>query len=90
MIVDTNAISGWRDGDSALLRVIGASGMLVLPVVSVGEYLYGLRTSRRRTENEAWLNRIVGVLRVAPVTLETAGGLPLAGGFDRLRQGEPL
>ena len=73
MIVDTNALSAWRDGDSALLRVIGVAGMLVLPVVSVGEYLYGLRNSRRWTENEAWLNRIVEALRVAPVTLETAG-----------------
>ena len=46
--------------------------MLVLPVISLGEYLYGLRDSRRRTDNEAWLNRIFRAIRVAPVTLETA------------------
>lgn len=46
--------------------------MLVLSVISLGEYIYGVRNSRRRTENEAWLNRIVRAIRVAPVTLETA------------------
>lgn len=72
MIVDTNALSAWRDGDSRLLSVIGPANMLVLPVISVGEYLYGVRNSRRRNENEAWLNQIVGALRLASVTLETA------------------
>jgi tRNA(fMet)-specific endonuclease VapC len=73
VIVDTNALSAWRDGDSGLLSVIGAAGMLVLPAISVGEYLYGVRNSRRRTENEAWLDHVVRSLRAAPITLETAG-----------------
>jgi predicted nucleic acid-binding protein len=72
VIIDTNALSAWRDGDIALLGVIGMAGTLVLPVISLGEYLYGVRNSRRRTENEAWLHRALGAVRVAPVTGETA------------------
>lgn len=72
MIVDTNALSAWRDGDIGLLGVIGAAHTLFLPVISLGEYLYGVRNSRRRTENEAWLDQTLGALRLAPVTLDTA------------------
>jgi len=73
VIIDTNALSAWRDGDNGLLGVIGAISLLVLPVISVGEYLYGASRSGRRAENEAWLNQIVVALRIAPVTLETTG-----------------
>ena len=43
MILDTNAFSAFADGDQALVGVIGTERELAVPVVVLGEYLYGIR-----------------------------------------------
>ena len=65
MILDTNALSAWADGDAA----VEASAMLadrpVVPVVVLGEHLFGIRQSRHRSRYEAWLRRTLALVRIA-------------------------
>ena len=65
MILDTNALSAWADGDAA----VEASAMLadrpVVPVVVLGEHLFGIRQSRHRSRYEAWLRRTLPLVRIA-------------------------
>lgn len=72
MIIDTNALSAWRDGEAALLDVISQAPPLVLPVVAVGEFRYGISRSRERSQAAAWLDRVAAAVRVVGVTLDTA------------------
>jgi predicted nucleic acid-binding protein len=46
MMLDTNALSGWADADAALLRVLPKDRLWHLPVVVLGEFLFGIRRSR--------------------------------------------
>lgn len=71
MILDTNALSAWAERDEELLAVLPASHLLMLPVIVIGEYRYGIRRSRWQRELESWLDSAIKALRVLPVTLET-------------------
>lgn len=73
MIVDTNALSAWRDGKADLLKLIARADLLALPVIVIGEFRYGAARSRQRADVEEWLDRIIAATRVLPVTTSTAG-----------------
>ena len=72
MILDTNALSAWAKADEALLAVLPAEHLLVLPVVVIGEYRYGVQRSEQRTRLESWLDRTVRAVMVGTITLATA------------------
>jgi predicted nucleic acid-binding protein len=72
LILDTNAVSAFADGDIALHRVIEADADLALPTVVLGEYMFGIRDSRFRSRYESWLRAHLPVFLVLPVGLETA------------------
>ena len=72
MILDTNALSDWAKSDEALLAVLPAQHLLLLPVVVIGEFRYGLLQSREQEVLSAWLERTVRAVRVAAITLVTA------------------
>ena len=40
MMLDTNALSAWAEGDAALLRVLPTDRLWHLPVVALGEFLF--------------------------------------------------
>lgn len=71
MILDTNAVSAWADGKEEFLRVLPANHRIALPVIVVGEYLWGLRKSRYREAFERWLAEAIRGSRVLPITLST-------------------
>ena len=57
MILDTNAISDFADANKRLLdRIQQADDDLHLPVIVLGEYRYGLKSSRLRVARESWLD----------------------------------
>jgi len=58
MLLDTNAISAWAKGDSALWSVLRPDRTWHLPSIALGEYRYGLLKSTRRAELERWLVQI--------------------------------
>ena len=46
MILDTNALSAWCDGDDSLLAVLPSDRPLFLPVIVLGEYRFGIKAAR--------------------------------------------
>jgi predicted nucleic acid-binding protein len=54
LILDTNALSAFVEGDRGLLAVIQHRFELAVPVAALGEYLYGIRQSRLRAKYEQW------------------------------------
>jgi predicted nucleic acid-binding protein len=57
VILDTNALSAFADGDEKLPRTIENEAELAVPVIVLGEYLYGIQQSRQRASYEAWILR---------------------------------
>ena len=72
VILDTNALSAFADGDEKLLRAIENEPELALPTIVLGEYLYGIRQSRQRTSYEAWIQTNLPFFDLLPVVRETA------------------
>lgn len=71
MILDTNAISAFADNDRQLLKALPMDRPLYLPVVVIGEYRFGLQSSRERQKREEWLERLVECSNVLEITLAT-------------------
>lgn len=72
MILDTNALSAFADGDQKLLRVIENEPGLALPVIVLGEYLYGIHQSRFRVRYQRWLDANLSLFDLLVVGAETA------------------
>jgi predicted nucleic acid-binding protein len=72
MILDTNALSGFADGVPPVVEQIGTADELHIPVIVLGEYRFGIATSRRRREYEAWLVRGRAFWNVLPAVEDTA------------------
>ena len=56
MILDTNALSAWADGNPDIRSVLEEAQRLVVPSVVLGEYWFGILQSRHRPQYEEWLN----------------------------------
>ena len=89
MILDTNALSAFFDGDPKLgAKLEGASG-LFLPVVVLGEYRFGLLRSTKRRLIEPVLDKLQASAIV--LTVEEGTVRPYAEIRDRLkRAGTPI
>lgn len=72
VILDTNALSAFADGDEKLLRAIENEPELGLPTIVLGEYLYGIHQSRQRVSYEAWIKANLPFFDLLPVVRETA------------------
>ena len=72
MILDTNALSAFADGVSTVVQQIGTADELHVPAIVLGEYRFGIASSRRRREYERWLVRGHSFWNVLPVVEETA------------------
>ncbi len=72
MILDTNALSAFVDGQTGVLDQMDRAPMVSIPVIVLGEYRYGIARSRLQTEYERWLEANLPAYRVLDVTAETA------------------
>lgn len=72
MILDTNALSAFVDGDPALGRLLRVQRRVALPVIVLGEFRYGIAQSRHRAAYETWLDEHVPQFDILDVTAETA------------------
>ena len=71
MILDTNAFSAFADADDAILSVLDGTEELCLPVIVLGEYRYGISSSRYRTKYQQWLVRDLQLFRVLEIVEST-------------------
>lgn len=71
MILDTNALSAFIDGDPAVGDVMRHQARACIPVIVLGEFRYGISWSKRRATYEAWLASQLAHFDVLPVTEET-------------------
>lgn len=72
MILDTNALSAWADGNPACRQAFIEASRLIVPVIVLGEYQYGIRQSRHRARYEEWLEENLPYAEVHPITAAMA------------------
>lgn len=72
MILDTNALSAWADGDPSIAPPLVSADRLVIPGVVLGEYYFGIRGSRFRERYETWLREYLPLAEIAAITSRTA------------------
>ena len=71
-MLDTNALSAWAEADGALLRVLPKDRLWHLPVVVLGEFLFGIRRSRERARLERWIEEVKATCSLVVIDGETA------------------
>jgi tRNA(fMet)-specific endonuclease VapC len=71
MILDTNALSAFVDGDAAVGEILLRQPRAAIPVIVLGEFRYGIAQSRHRPVYEAWLASHLPQFDVLVVTEET-------------------
>ena len=72
MILDTNALSAFADGDRDLRRLVQNDDELALPVVVLGEYLFAVGQSRHRARYEQWIAGLLPSLDLLLIEEHTA------------------
>ena len=72
MILDTNALSAFVDGDVHVGEVLRRQSRAAIPVIVLGEFRYGIAGSRHRGEYETWLDAHLQHFDILPITDETA------------------
>ena len=89
MILDTNALSAFVEGDRGLLEALGSADRLCIPSIALGEYRFGIAGSRYRERYETWLRENLPSKEILSVDRETtthyaeirrelkAGGTPI-------------
>ena len=71
MILDTNALSAFVDGQAEIGAVLRLQHRAAIPVIVLGEFRYGIAGSRHRKTYEAWLQTHLGAFDILGVTAET-------------------
>ena len=72
MILDTNALFAWAEGNVGVEAPLRSADRLVVPSVVLGEYYFGIRQSRHRRRYEEWLARFLPQTDIATITSATA------------------
>ena len=71
MILDTNALSAAAEEHSGVMGILADVQQLVLPVVVIAEYRYGIAQSRHRARYRRWLDGLIADCIVLDVTEQT-------------------
>jgi predicted nucleic acid-binding protein len=72
MILDTNALSAWLDGDPAIGKVLAQASQLLLSPIVLGEYRFGIQSSRHHREYQERLALIEEDLPTLPLDAITS------------------
>ena len=71
MILDTNALSAFVDGDRGVGELLRRQARACIPVIVLGEFRYGIAQSRHRAAYEQWLASELPHFDVLAITEET-------------------
>jgi tRNA(fMet)-specific endonuclease VapC len=72
LILDTNALSAIAEGNPEIVRRLSRAEHVVVPVVVLGEFRFGIAQSRQKGEYERWLNGFLSVSRVLEIDESTS------------------
>ena len=72
MILDTDALSAWAEGERSIEPVLRSATEVVVPVVVVGEFDFGIRQSRHYQRYADWLDANLKVVEIALIDREVA------------------
>ena len=72
MIVDTNALSAAAEAEPGVVAAFSRAGSVAIPVIALGEYLFGIAQSRRRPEHERWIQHVLRTFVVLEISGDTA------------------
>lgn len=72
MILDTNALSAFIDGEDAVGRILRVQPRAAIPVIVLGEFRYGISQSRHRKTYESWLSENLPHFDILEVSEDTA------------------
>jgi len=72
VILDTNALSAFVDGDPSIAAALHTVRRPAIPVIVLGEFRYGVTGSRHRRAYERWLETHLGEFEILDVTADTA------------------
>lgn len=72
MILDTNALSAWLDGDRSLEHSLETAQRISLSPIALGEFRFGILGSRHRAAYEARLRLIEDEFPALPINAVTA------------------
>jgi tRNA(fMet)-specific endonuclease VapC len=76
LILDTNALSAFVDGQPEVGTILSRQNRAAIPVIVLGEFRYGMMASRFRKTYEEWLEVHLRHFDLLPITVETT--LPYA------------
>ena len=71
MILDTNALSAFVDGEPEVGAVLASQRRAAIPVIVLGEFRYGILDSRHRKIYEEWLHANLRHFDLLAITAET-------------------
>jgi tRNA(fMet)-specific endonuclease VapC len=72
VILDTNALSAWAEGDRFLEPVLRSAVSVVVPVVVLGEFEFGIRQSIYYRQYADWLSINLESVEVATIDRKVA------------------
>lgn len=71
MILDTNALSSLAEKDARLIARLRNARRVVVTMISLGEFTYGIRQSRLASELDVWLKGFLMRAEVLTLDLRT-------------------
>lgn len=72
MILDTNALSAWAEGDRSIEPLLRSATEVVIPVIVLGEFDYGIRLSRHYQRYADWLDASLNLVAIALIDRDVA------------------
>jgi len=72
VILDTNALSAWAEGDVSIEPVLRSATEVVIPVIVLGEFDYGIRQSRHFQRYADWLDANLSSVEIALIDRDVA------------------